>query len=59
MHYDAFEFDHLPEIAYRAAAATRLRLRRDPALGPLTEILRAHTGAPSTAGTGTGAGGPT
>ncbi|MDQ2723967.1 MAG: patatin-like phospholipase family protein [Actinomycetota bacterium] len=59
MHYDAFEFDHLPEIAHRAAAATRLRLRRDPTLGPLIEILQAHTGAPSSAGTGTGAGGPT
>ncbi|MDQ2726835.1 MAG: patatin-like phospholipase family protein [Actinomycetota bacterium] len=59
MRYDAFDFGHLPEIAYRAAAATRLRLRRDPELGALTEILRAHAAAPSTGGTGAGAGGPT
>ncbi|MDQ6798802.1 MAG: patatin-like phospholipase family protein [Actinomycetota bacterium] len=59
MHYDAFELDHLPQIAHRAAAATRLRLRRDPALGPLREVLQAHAALPSTGGTGTGAGGPT
>ena len=58
MHYDSFEFRHLSQIAHRAAAATRLRLLRDPALGPLTEILRAHAAA-SAGGTGTGAGGPT
>jgi NTE family protein len=42
MHYDAFDFDHLPEIAFRAAAATRLRLRRDPALGSMLDTLREH-----------------
>ncbi len=55
MHYDAFEFDHLPQIAYRAAAATRLRLRRDPALGLLTDILRRHGAASPTGGTRAGA----
>lgn len=47
MRYDAFEFDHLPQIAHRAAAATRLRLRRDRTLGPLTEVLRAHALRPA------------
>jgi NTE family protein len=59
MHYDSFEFDHLAQIAHRAAAATRLRLRQDPALGPLTEILRSHAATSSTGGTGAGAAGPT
>lgn len=54
MHYDAFEFDHLPQIAYRAAVATRLRLRRDPALGSLTDILRRHAAASPTGATGAG-----
>lgn len=54
MHYDAFEFDHLPQIAYRAAAVTRLRLRRDPALGSLTDILRRHAAASPTGATGAG-----
>jgi NTE family protein len=47
MHYDAFDFDHLPEIAYRAAAATRLRLRRDPALGSILDTLREHANGSS------------
>ncbi|MDQ6837511.1 MAG: patatin-like phospholipase family protein [Actinomycetota bacterium] len=59
MHYDAFELDHLSQIAHRAAAATRLRLRRDPTLRPLTEILRDHAATSSTAETGFGAGIPT
>lgn len=56
MHYDAFEFDHLPQIAHRAAAATRLRLRRDPALGALREILQGHAATASPGGWATGAG---
>ncbi|MDQ6784445.1 MAG: patatin-like phospholipase family protein [Actinomycetota bacterium] len=59
MHYDSFDVSRLPQIAYRAQAATRLRLRQDPALGSLLEVLRAHAATSSAGGTGAGGVAPT